>query len=127
MMMLMRNMRTMASQLWSGRASASPHIATQNLQNADHDTPTNVFHLWRFLHIIQTLPKAQRTRGLSSAYQSNFISQVLSQILIKHLQNLDLAPTSKSQPNIGISTKLKLKISTKIEVHSHNQASAGKY
>ena len=53
MMMLMRNMRTMASQLWSGRASASPHIATQNLQNTDHDTPTNVFHLWRFLHIIK--------------------------------------------------------------------------
>ena len=21
--------------------------------NANHDTPTNVFHLWRFLHIIQ--------------------------------------------------------------------------
>ena len=53
MMMLMRNMRTMASQLWSVRASASPHIATQNLQNTNHDTPTNVFHLWRFLHNIQ--------------------------------------------------------------------------
>ena len=30
-------------------------------------------------------------------------------ILIKHFQNLDLASTSKSQPNITISTKLKLK------------------
>merc|ERR1712218_116202 len=37
------------------------------------------------------------------------ISQVQTQILIKHLQNLDLASTSKSQPNITISTKLKLK------------------
>ena len=37
------------------------------------------------------------------------ISQVETQIVIKHLQNLDLASTSKSQPNITISTKLKLK------------------
>ena len=36
----MRNMRMIASQLWSGRASASPHIATQNLENTNHDTPT---------------------------------------------------------------------------------------
>ena len=38
-----------------------------------------------------------------------FISQIITQILIKHLQNLDQAPTSKSQPNISISTKLNLK------------------
>ena len=37
-----------------------------------------------------------------------FISQVLPQILIKHFQNLDQAPTSKSQTNISISKKLKL-------------------
>ena len=37
------------------------------------------------------------------------ISQVQTQILIKlHLQNLDQAFTSKSQPNITISTKLKI-------------------
>ena len=36
-----------------------------------------------------------------------FISQVQTQILIKfHLQNLDQASNSKSQPNISISTKL---------------------
>ena len=36
-----------------------------------------------------------------------FISQVQRQILIKfHLQNLDLASTSKSQPNITLSIKL---------------------
>ena len=36
-----------------------------------------------------------------------FISQFLTQILIKiHFQNLDQASTSKSQPNIGIPTKL---------------------
>ena len=38
-----------------------------------------------------------------------FISQVQTQILIKfHLQNIDKASTSKSQPNLSISTKLKL-------------------
>ena len=37
-----------------------------------------------------------------------FISQVLTQILIKfQFQNLDEAKTSKSQPNISIWTKLK--------------------
>ena len=37
-----------------------------------------------------------------------FISQVQTQILIKfHLQNLDQASTSKSQPNINLSIKLK--------------------
>ena len=39
-----------------------------------------------------------------------FISQVLTQILIKfHLQNLEQASTSKSQPNMNISTKVKPK------------------
>ena len=38
-----------------------------------------------------------------------FISQVQTQILIKfHLQNLDQASTSKSQPNISLSIELKL-------------------
>ena len=39
-----------------------------------------------------------------------FISQVLTQILIKfHLQNLEQVSTSKSQPTMNISTKVKLK------------------
>ena len=38
-----------------------------------------------------------------------FILQVLTQILIKlHLQNLEQVSTSKSQPNMNISTKVKL-------------------
>ena len=64
-----------------------------------------------FLVSSETLPKAKRTRGLSSAYQNNFFChiKVLAQILIKfHLQNIDQASTSKSQPNLSISTKLKL-------------------
>ena len=54
---------------------------------------------------------AQRTRGLSSAYQLTYwvVSQLQTQILIKlHLQNLDQAFTSQSQLAITISTKLKI-------------------
>ena len=61
-----------------------------------------------------------------------FISQVQTQILIKQFQNFDQALTSKSQPNISISTKLKLKILakpsfiilTKIQLRNLNQTSA---
>ena len=68
-----------------------------------------------FIDGSQTLPKAQRTRGLSSTYQSNFLrsynkfSNIFSNSqILKHFQNLDQAPTSKSQTNISISKKLKL-------------------
>ena len=37
-----------------------------------------------------------------------FISQVITQILIKQIQNFVSASTSKSQQNISISTKLKI-------------------
>ena len=62
--------------------------------------------------------------------------QLLTQIMIKfQFQNLDKALTSKSQPNISISTKLKLKvlnkpsfrILTKIQLRILNQTSAAKY
>ena len=42
-----------------------------------------------------------------------FISQVITQILIKQFQNFNKELTSKSQPNISILTKLKLKILVK--------------
>ena len=54
---------------------------------------------------IYALPKAQRTRGLSSAYQSNFISQVLSQILNKYLQNLNQTSVFRLYFNFEILTK----------------------
>ena len=62
--------------------------------------------------------------------------EFISQILIKfQFQNLNLALTSKSQPNISISTKRKLKILTKpslriltkIQLCNLNQTSAAKY
>jgi len=49
------------------------------------------------------LPKAQQTRGLSLACQSNFLGRIKSstEIVIKfHLQKIDQASTSKSRPNI---------------------------
>ena len=49
--------------------------------------------------ITQTLPKAQQPRGLSGSYTN------LGQI---HHQNPDHASTTKSQPNISISTEIKL-------------------
>ena len=58
----------------------------------------------------------------------------LTQILIKfHLQNLNQPLTSKSQPNISISPKLKIltkasfRISTKIQLHKLYKTSAAKY
>ena len=51
--------------------------------------------------LVKTLPKAQRTRGLSSTYQSNFLCHITS-------SNTNLGQTSsESQPSINfkISTK----------------------
>ena len=77
------------------------------------------------------MSKAQLTRGLSSAYQSNFCRfyhNFFTQILIKfYLQNLNQASTSKSQPNISILTlnlnfkiltKPSFRILTKIKLHN---------
>ena len=65
---------------------------------------------WVVLVNYETLPKAQRTRGLSSSYQSNSFRsyhKFKHKILINfHLQNLDLESTS--QPNISISNKFKI-------------------
>ena len=74
----------------------------------------------KLLTISQTLPKAFKLLLV--------ILEVLSQILIKfHLQILDYASTSKSQPNISILTRPSFRISTKIRLHNLNQASAAKY
>ena len=63
--------------------------------------------------LYETLPKAQRTRGLSSGYQSNFFrsyhkfsNNSLSDFII--IFSLNQASISKPQSNISISTKLKL-------------------
>ena len=103
--------------------------------------PNNI-NLWKrkqtlWLSVTKTLQKAQRTRGLSSSFQSNLLgySQVQTQILIKlHLQNLDPAFTSKSELNITSSTKLGIRntkpsfsISTNIQLHNLCKTSATKY
>ena len=61
--------------------------------------------------LVKTLPKAQRTGGLSSYHKITVLSSQILNIL--QFQNLDKAITLKSQPNISISTKSKVKILTK--------------
>ena len=68
-----------------------------------------IYYNWNFIPFAQeTLPKAQRTRGLSSTYQIHLfkvISHVQEKILDQdYLQNLDQASISKFQPKISIST-----------------------
>ena len=78
--------------------------------------------------LIQTLPKAQQTWGLSSYHRITVhSSQILNMLAF---QNLYEALTSKSQPNISISTinlKLKswpnLKVWTKVKLYDLTSAS----
>ena len=80
----------------------------------------------------KTLPKAQRTRGWSSAYQGNFFRSCHK--FLQSYTNFDQFSSSESRPsnnfkmqtNIDILTKLKFqnltkpcfRISTKIKVHN---------
>ena len=84
---------------------------------------------------IKTLPKAQRTRGLSSSYQSNFLRSYhnftnLDQIssLESRLKNQFLNQTSASLINLKfkISTKHSFRIATKIQLHNLYKTSASK-
>ena len=73
------------------------------------------------VHMRKTLPKAQRTRGLSSSFQ------VQTQILIEfHLQNFDSASTRNPNQTSASPLNLKFKILTKpsfrilIRIQLHN-------
>ena len=84
----------------------------------------------------KTLPKAQRTRGLSSAYQINLFRSChklhkswlnIFRISTKHqLQNLNQTSAFRQKLNLKILTRPSFRISTKIELHNHNQASVAK-
>ena len=85
--------------------------------------------------MVKTLPKAQRTRGLSSSYHSNFLrlyhefkhkswSNFIFRISTKHqLQNFK--QTSASRLNLKF--KILSRISTKIQLHNLYKTSATKY
>ena len=87
----------------------------------------------------KTLPKAQRTRGLSSGYQSNFFrscnkfsnnswSDFIFIISTKQqLQNLNQISAFRLNLNFRISTKRSFRISTKNNLHNFNQGSAAEY
>ena len=85
------------------------------------------------------LPKAQRTQGLSSAYQSNLFrsnhkfkhkswSTFIFRISTKHqLQNLNQTSTSRLNLKFKILTTSSFTISTKIQLHSLHQMSSAKF
>ena len=86
---------------------------------------------------METLPKAQRTRGLSSPYQSNFFRSYhkflrkswsnIFRISTKHqLQNINQTSAFRQNLNLKILTKPSFRISIKNKLHSHKQASAAK-
>ena len=85
---------------------------------------------WGWRCKVETLPKAQRTRGLSSAYQSNFFRSYhkflhkswsnIFRISTKHqLQNLNQASAFWRNLNLKLLTKPIFRILTKIELHNH--------
>ena len=87
----------------------------------------------------KTLPKAQRTRGLSSAYKSNFFrsyhkfkhkswSNFIFRILTKHqFQNLDQTSASRLNLTFKILTKPNFIFLTKVQLHNLYKTSTAKY
>ena len=80
----------------------------------------------------KTFPKAQRTRGLSSAHQSNFFRSYhkflykslsnIFRISTKHqLQSLNQISAFRQNVNLKILTKPSFTISTKIELQNLDQ------
>ena len=65
------------------------------------------------LYINQKVSNVNIAKGTTDP-RIEFISQVITQILIKQFHNFNQALTSKSQLNISILTKLKLKILVKV-------------
>ena len=87
----------------------------------------------------ETLPKAQRTRGLSSGYQIKFFNSYhkfsnksLSDFIFifltkQQLQNVNQISALRLNINFKILTKRIFWVSTKNNLHNLNQGSAAKY
>ena len=74
-----------------------------------------IWHLvilfWPFVKTFSSTASNENIAKGTTDPRVEFISQVQTKILIKfHLQNLDQGSTSKSQPNVSLSIKLKLQI-----------------
>ena len=81
-------------------------------------------------HNIETLPKAQRTRGLCPAYQINFFRSYHKVFILRILskpQLQNLSQTSAFWLNLKILTKPSFRILTKTKLHNIKLASAAKY
>ena len=83
--------------------------------------------LRKILFLVQTLPKAQRTRGLSSSCQSNFLRSY-HKFKHKSASTKNLNQTSASPLNLKfkVLTKPSFRISTKIQLHNLYKTSAAK-
>ena len=79
--------------------------------------------------IIETLPKAQRTRGLSSYHKLHTNLDQISYFRISNryqFQNLNQRWTYRLKLNLEILTKPSFRISTKIQLHNLYKTSAAK-
>ena len=91
---------------------------------------SNLFPLNTLPREHKTLPKAHRTRGLSSYHKflhkfgSNLIFRMSNK---RHIQNLNQTSASPQNFNFKTLTKPSFKISSKIQLHNLNQTSAAKY
>ena len=106
---LVDNLWTLMDNWWTGDGCHPFHIRFLFLQYVNVnlnfiDGQYTRGKATRIFHDNETLPKAQRTRGLSSYRKITVHSSQILNIL--QFQNLDSALTSKSQPNISISTKI---------------------
>ena len=87
------------------------------------------YHTYDKRNIEKTLPKAQRTRGLSSYHKflhkswSNFILRISNKQQIQHLNNTS---ASRLTLKFKILTKPNLRNSTKIQLHNFYKTSAVK-
>ena len=121
----------------------SAHKNTTHIADSIMINPTQIENMspenWqRFLHVHdrdETLPKAQRTRALSTKVTSlghitNSYTN-LDQTYSESRPSTNFKISTKHQHfdknlNLKIFTKPSFRISTKVELHNHNQASIAK-
>ena len=99
-----RAVMELAGRSWRTRMQTLTPSLPENRQLTDH-------YFVDIHNIMQTLPKAQRTRGLRSAYQRNFLGHIASSYT--NLNQLNL--------NFRILTKPSFRISIKITLHNFIQ------
>jgi len=132
--MPMQGLQTQQDFILSSNAISfvGPTLGQCHARNAQHIHPCHTI-------VFQTLPKAQRTRGLSSGYQIKFFksyhkfsNKSLSDFIFifstkQQLQNFNQISALRLNINFKILTKRIFWVSTKNNLHNLNQGSAAKY